>query len=354
MFRMRYHTLTINLFSASSYEEREEEKAEAEAAEAAEKAEKEKEKQKQKDKPPTTPNTTTTTITPTTPESEVSSSSSSSSNNNPNTTPTPTHQNTKPTPLTTIPLNSARSISTLTRLHRREYGMTRAHHFALYAINLALYAFLESPSFNILDDDFLSLTSAFSVVASRSPLGRNLFHIFRQSVRAKRQGCRVRGVGRGGSGSAAGAGSGGGAGGGTGEKVISQDLRELFDEEMDGVRTRWDEYALGLEKLDEDVRYHGLYGSGAGGGGEEGDETEGGTSEAEGSTEGATGTGVVEVDGESEGGSDGHGHGHARKRRHTNLQELPGLGLFDMLDRYESLSLGKDELLGRRFDEVGR
>lgn len=147
----------------------------------------------------------------------------------------------------------------------------------MYAINLALFTMLESESFDVLDPDFLSLVSAFSVIASRSHLGRNLFHIFRQSVRAKAQGKRVRE-----------------------SSSVSDELKELFDEEA--VSKGWrrlDEYASGLEKLDQDERYRGLVpGSGA------------------------------EVEG--------------------NLQEYPGLGLFEMLDRYESLSLGKDEIVPGR------
>lgn len=166
--------------------------------------------------------------------------------------------------------SAARGIADLARLHRREYGMTRAHYFAMYAINLALFTMLESESFDILDPDFLSLSSAFSVIASRSRLGRNLFHIFRQSVRSKSQGKRIR------------------------ESSVSEELKELFDEDAVAKGQNWfDDYARGLEKLNQDERYSGL--------------------------------GNGNHDGEY-------------------LQEYPGLGLFDMLDRYESLSLGKDEV----------
>ncbi|KAF7172564.1 hypothetical protein CNMCM5623_004745 [Aspergillus felis] len=171
-----------------------------------------------------------------------------------------------------ITQSAARGISSLTRLHRREYGMSRAHHFAMYAINLALFAMLEQESFDILDSDFLSLASSFSIIASRSSLGRSLFHLFRQSVRAKSQGRRIRQ-----------------------SSAVSDELKDLFDEETPiKEQTRWDEYAEGLQKLNEDERYHGP--------------------------------------GEGE-------HG---------LQDYPGLGLFDMLDRYESLSLGKDEIVPER------
>lgn len=142
----------------------------------------------------------------------------------------------------------------------------------MYAINLALFTMLEQESFDVLDRDFLSLSSAFSVMAARSTLGRNLFHIFRQSVRSKGQGGRIRGV------------SGGG---------VSEELKELFDES--GADGKFDEYAVGLEKLNSDERYHGINFDGGSG-----------------------------------------------------MQDYPGLGLFDMLDRYESLSLGKDDVSRER------
>lgn len=41
---------------------------------------------------------------------------------------------------------AARNIAALTRLHRREFGVSRAHHFAMYAINLALFTMLEQDS----------------------------------------------------------------------------------------------------------------------------------------------------------------------------------------------------------------
>jgi len=173
--------------------------------------------------------------------------------------------------------SAARGIAALTRLLRREYGVSRAHHFAMYAINLALFTMLEQESFDVLDSDFLSLASAFSIVASRSALGRNLFHIFRQSVRAKAQGDRIRN-----------------------SDSVTDDLKDLFDEESSNEgRNRFDEYANGLEKLNQDEKYHGI-------------------------------------------GEDGQ-----------SLQDYPGLGLSDMLDRYESLSLGKDDMLSERYRPSG-
>ncbi|KAJ5496262.1 hypothetical protein N7463_008249 [Penicillium fimorum] len=171
--------------------------------------------------------------------------------------------------------SAARGIASLTRLHRHEFGVSRMHQFAMYAINLALFTMLEQESFDVLDEDFLTLASAFSIVASRSALGRNLFHIFRQSVRAKAQGYRIRGA-----------------------NSVPDELKELFDEESKARGcNRFDEYADGLEKLNQKDKYHGI----------------------------------------------GEGNG---------LQDYPGLGLSDMLDRYESLSLGKDILI-ERYRPVG-
>ncbi|KAJ5929790.1 hypothetical protein N7454_006740 [Penicillium verhagenii] len=173
---------------------------------------------------------------------------------------------------------AARGIAELTQLHRQEYGLSRAHQFAMYAINLALFTLLEQEGFDVLDQDFLSLASAFSIVASRSALGRNLFHIFRQSVRAKAQGDRIRGA-----------------------SSISDELKDLFDEGSSGRgHDRFDDYAEGLEKLNQEQKYHGIGGEGG-----------------------------------------------------TNLQNYPGMGLSDMLDRYESLSLGKDDVFLERYCPMG-
>ncbi|KAJ5109691.1 hypothetical protein N7532_002336 [Penicillium argentinense] len=166
---------------------------------------------------------------------------------------------------------AARGIASLARLHRREYGMSRAHPFALYAVNLALFTMMEQESFDVLDQDFLSLASAFSIIASRSVLGRNLFHIFRQSVRAKAQGERIRDL-----------------------QSVPDELKDLFDETpTNRGHARFNDYAEGLEKLNRDGKYHRI----------------------------------------SEG---------------QSLQDYPGLSLSDMLDRYESLSLGKDDVLPER------
>lgn len=172
---------------------------------------------------------------------------------------------------------AARGIAELAQLHRQEYGLSRAHQFAMYAINLALFTLLEQEGFDVVDENFLALASSFSIVVSRSALGRNLFHIFRQSVRAKAQGDRIRRA-----------------------SSISDELKDLFDEESTGRgRDRFDGYAEGLEKLNQEQKYHGI--------GREGG---------------------------------------------TNLQDYPGMGLSDMLDRYESLSLGKDDVFLERHRPV--
>ncbi|KAL4869719.1 fungal-specific transcription factor domain-containing protein [Aspergillus spectabilis] len=160
--------------------------------------------------------------------------------------------------------SAAREIAALARQHREDYGMNRAHHFAVYALNLALFVLVEQHgTFDILDNDFLTLASAFSCIASQSQSGRNLFHLFRQNVRAKCQGSRLREC-----------------------PAVDDELKKLFDEQYTSW-TLFDEYANGLEKLDQDERYRVL--------------------------------------------------GEHR--------------LSDMLDRYESLSLGKDDIARGRCSE---
>lgn len=89
---------------------------------------------------------------------------------------------------------SAREISSITQSLRTEYGMNYMHQFAMYAINVALYTLLEQPSIDILDSDFLCLASAFSVIANRSPVGRNLYHFFKLAVRSRSQGEKLHDV----------------------------------------------------------------------------------------------------------------------------------------------------------------
>ncbi|KAI9372127.1 C6 transcription factor [Aspergillus egyptiacus] len=134
--------------------------------------------------------------------------------------------------------SAAREIGALARLHRREYGLSRAHHFAIYAMNLALFVMVEQVGvFDILDTDFLLLASAFSNIANRSHLGQNLFHLFRQRVRKKCQGSRIRE-----------------------SRSVSEELKALFDERCT-LPSVFDGYATGLEKLDNDERYRGLMGN---------------------------------------------------------------------------------------------
>ncbi|KAL4742988.1 fungal-specific transcription factor domain-containing protein [Aspergillus similis] len=137
--------------------------------------------------------------------------------------------------------SAARAIATLVRIQRQNYGTAHAHHFTMYAINLALFVLVERQGkFDILDNVFLFLASVFASIASRSQLGRNLFHLFRQSVRAKRQGSRLRH-----------------------STAVNEELKTLFDEECT-LPSIFDEFANGLEKLDVDERYRVL-GHGPGG-----------------------------------------------------------------------------------------
>ncbi|KAL4975968.1 fungal-specific transcription factor domain-containing protein [Aspergillus desertorum] len=185
--------------------------------------------------------------------------------------------------------SAARAIATLVRIQRQNYGMAHAHHFAMYAINLALFVLVERHGkFDILDNVFLFLASAFASIASRSQLGRNLFHLFRQSVRAKRQGSRLRH-----------------------SPAVNDEMKMLFDEECT-LPSAFDEFANGLEKLDADERYHVLGHS----------------------PWGSQGTISSKLDQPMTSG---------RSQQHP---------LCYMLDRYESLSCGKDDIAQFRIDLV--
>ncbi|KAL4970638.1 transcription factor domain-containing protein [Aspergillus stella-maris] len=132
-------------------------------------------------------------------------------------------------------LSSAREIASLTRLHKREFGMERAHQFAMYAILLALFAFLEQQSFNVLDHDFLSLTSAFSIIASRSQVGMHLFHIFRHSVKFRLQ-----------------------CGKWESSVAVPDELNQLFfSSKSPEIPDRWLHYSEGLQKLADNGEYIG-------------------------------------------------------------------------------------------------
>ncbi|KAJ5861196.1 uncharacterized protein N7529_008506 [Penicillium soppii] len=90
-----------------------------------------------------------------------------------------------------VAISSARQISEIIQMMRTEYGMKHVHQFAMYAVNVALYTLLEQSSFDILDSDFLSLTSAFSVIANRSQVGKSLYHFFKLSVLSRDYGNRL-------------------------------------------------------------------------------------------------------------------------------------------------------------------
>lgn len=81
-----------------------------------------------------------------------------------------------------IATQSARAIAKLIRVHQEEYGISRSHVFALYAVNLALFLLLEFGVYDISDPDCVSLTSAFAIITTRSILGREVRSIFRRSV----------------------------------------------------------------------------------------------------------------------------------------------------------------------------
>lgn len=101
---------------------------------------------------------------------------------------------------TSIGVSSARAIAQLVRIHQHEYGMSRSHIFALYAVNLALFVLLEhqqrrdqeheqegeeaepDTTFDPFDPDFVALASAFSVMTNRSALGQEVRSIFKQSI----------------------------------------------------------------------------------------------------------------------------------------------------------------------------
>ncbi|RAH78941.1 hypothetical protein BO86DRAFT_402285 [Aspergillus japonicus CBS 114.51] len=169
-----------------------------------------------------------------------------------------------------IAISSARSIASLARLQRTEFGMEHAHQFAMYAVNLALFALLEQKSFDILDQDFLTLTSAFSIIACRSQVGRNLFHLFKLSVRSRNQGSRV-----------------------ARSTDVPPGIKELFRQDSESQQPdRWDHYAEGLTKADGDPSY-----------------------------------------------IDGMG---------SEVKSSAATGMHDMLERYERLSVGKEEGWGAR------
>jgi hypothetical protein len=88
---------------------------------------------------------------------------------------------------TFIGTSSARAIARLVRIHQSEYGVSRSHLFMLYAINLALFVLLDRDAFSFSDPDFLSLTSPFAIITSRSIYGQQVRSLFTQSIRLTQQ-----------------------------------------------------------------------------------------------------------------------------------------------------------------------
>lgn len=125
-------------------------------------------------------------------------------------------------------LSSAREIAALVQAYRTMYGLEYAHQFAMYAINVSLFCMLVQEDFDILDPDFIGLTSAFSIIACRSQVGRHLFHAFKLSVRSRNQ---------------------------SGQMHRTDDLppgmKELFGAREDfSEPDKWDHYAEGLAGVD--------------------------------------------------------------------------------------------------------
>ncbi|PYH95651.1 pathway-specific regulatory protein [Aspergillus ellipticus CBS 707.79] len=131
-----------------------------------------------------------------------------------------------------IAVSSARAIASLTQTIRTEWGMEHAHQFAMYAVNLALFTLLDQDGFNILDRDFLSLTSALSIVACRSQLGRSIFHLFKLSVRSRNQSNRVQQ-----------------------SEAVPSGIKELFQDSRSQAPDRWDHFAEGLTKIDGEMSH---------------------------------------------------------------------------------------------------
>ena len=132
-----------------------------------------------------------------------------------------------------IAVSSARAIATLVQALRADYGLEHAHQFAMYAINLALFTLLDQDTFDILDRDFLTLTSAMSIIACRSQLGRSVFHLFKQSVRSRNQGHRVQQ-----------------------SEAVPPGIKELFQQDSQSkTPDRWDRYAEDLTRIDGETSY---------------------------------------------------------------------------------------------------
>ncbi|CRG83501.1 Nitrogen assimilation transcription factor nirA [Talaromyces islandicus] len=185
-----------------------------------------------------------------------------------------------------IAISSAREIAKLVSIHQKEYGMSRSHIFALYAVNLALFVLLERGAFQLSDPDCIALTSAFAVITTRSVLGHRVLSIFRHSIRK-----------------------------------MQQDNRES---------TRWDELPEGLRKILEE---------------------EESSTYSEDSRSMSSGQGEAASDDDDDSEKlmvSPLGSQKAEPVFPRGTQQKDGGGLYEMLCRYEVMSLGRDEHTQRK------
>lgn len=130
-------------------------------------------------------------------------------------------------------VSSAREIASLVRAYREAYALEYAHQFAMYAINVSLFCMLTQKDFDILDPDFLDLTTAFAIIACRSQVGRHVFHAFKLSVRSLIRGAKLQGL-----------------------DLLPAGMQELFrPREKFSEADRWDHYAEGLAEVDGDQSF---------------------------------------------------------------------------------------------------
>ncbi|QKX64543.1 uncharacterized protein TRUGW13939_11718 [Talaromyces rugulosus] len=185
-----------------------------------------------------------------------------------------------------IAISSAREIARLVSIHQREYGMSRSHIFALYAVNLALFVLLERGAFRISDPDCIALTSAFAVITTRSILGNRVLSIFRRSIRK------------------------------------TQDNRES---------TRWDELPDGLREILEEEEESSTY-----------SESQMGDSSSTSSDDGEATSDNYDHD-EPMVSSPAEVEKEESASHHGTHHHEGGGGLCEMLCRYEVMSLGRNE-----------
>lgn len=133
----------------------------------------------------------------------------------------------------TTAVSSAREIASLVRAYREAYELEYTHQFAMYAINVSLFCMLTQKDFDILDPDFLDLTTAFAIVASRSQVGRHVFHAFKLSVRSMIRNAKLQSI-----------------------DLLPSGMQELFrPRESSSEADRWDHYAEGLAEVDGDQSF---------------------------------------------------------------------------------------------------